>query len=152
MLSTRHGVRPLGAASNLLAYATAGWTPREGYTDVELTPTAVEAAAEGVRIYTTIIDDASEAPVRDATVMVLKPGVNAGEIDMNRLDDQAIAWGKTNAYGEVRLKHLVPVPGTYTVMVVAPGYEPLIGTNELRVDDKTPPSFDPWGRISLIPR
>ena len=31
--------------------AAAGWTPREGYTDVELTPTAVEAAAEGVRIY-----------------------------------------------------------------------------------------------------
>jgi S1-C subfamily serine protease len=145
-------VRPLGAASNLLAYATAGWTPREGYTDVELTPTAVEAAAEGVRIYTTIIDDASEAPVRDATVMVLKPGVTSAEIDMNRLDDQAIAWGKTNTFGEVRLKHLVPTPGTYTVMVVAPGYEPLIGTNELHVDEKTPLSFDPWGRISLIPR
>ena len=25
---------------------------------------------------------------------------------MNRLDDQAIAWGKTNAHGEVRLKQL----------------------------------------------
>jgi len=145
-------VRPLGTASNLLAYATAGWTPREGYTDVDLTPTAVEAAADGVRIYTTVIDDASEAPVRDATVMVLKPGVNTGAIDMNRLDDQAIAWGKTNAFGEVRLKHLVPVPGTYTVMVVAPGYEPLIGGNELRLDENTPPSFDPWDRIGLRSR
>ena len=55
--------------------------------------------------------------MRDALVMVLKPGVNASAIDMNRLDDQAIAWGKTNAHGEVRLKQLVPVPGTYTVMV-----------------------------------
>jgi len=145
-------VRPLGTASNLLAYAAAGWTPREGYTDVELTPSGVEAAADGVRIYTTVIDDASEAPVRDATVMVLKPGVSTGAIDMNRLDDQAIAWGKTNTLGEVRLKHLVPIPGTYTVMVVAPGYEPLIGENELHLDDKTPQSFDPWGRIGLRSR
>jgi len=144
-------VRPLQAASNLLAYATAGWTPREGYTDVELTPSAVEAAAEGVRIFTTVIDDANEQPVRDATVLVLKSGVRTSSIDMNRLDDQAIAWGKTNALGEVRLKQLVP-PGTYTVMVVAPGYEPLLGENELRLAPSTPPSFDPWGKIGLRSR
>jgi hypothetical protein len=144
-------VRPLQSASNLLAYAAAGWTPREGYTDVELNPSAVEAAAEGIRIFTTVIDDANEQPVRDATVMVLKPGVNTSSIDMNRLDDQTIAWGKTNAQGEVRLKQLVPT-GTYTVMVVAPGYEPLIGENELHLDDKTPPSFDPWGKIGLRSR
>jgi S1-C subfamily serine protease len=144
-------VRPLGAASDLLAIATAGWTPRQGHTDVELTPTAVEAAAEGSRIYTTVLDDATEAPVRDALVMVLRPGVNAGTIDMNRLDDQTIAWGKTNGAGEVRLKQLVP-PGTYTVMVIAPGYEPLIGENELHLDAKTPSSFDPWGKIGLRSR
>lgn len=145
-------VRPLGAASDLLAIAAAGWTPREHYTDVELTPTAVEAAAEGVRIYTTVLDDATETPIRDALVMVLKPGINTATIDMNRLDDQTIAWGKTNGNGEVRLKQLVPVPGNYTVMVIAPGYEPLIGENELHLDDKTPPSFDPWGKIGLRSR
>jgi S1-C subfamily serine protease len=145
-------VRPLQAASNLLAYAAAGWTPREGYTDVDLTPTAVEAAAEGIRIFTTVIDDANEQPVRDATVMVLKAGVKTSSIDMNRLDDQAIAWGKTNAQGEVRLKQLVPAPGTYTVMVLAPGYEPLIGENELHLDSNTPPSWDPWDRIGLRSR
>ena len=145
-------VRPIGAASNLLAYAAAGWTPREGYNDVELTPTAVEAASEGVRIYTTVVDDSNDAPIRDATVMVLKSGVNTSTIDMNRLDDQAIAWGKTNSLGEVRLKQLVPIPGTYTVMVIAPGYEPLIGESELHLDEKTPPSFDPWGKIGLRSR
>jgi hypothetical protein len=70
---------------------------------------------------------------------------------MNRLDDQTIAWGKTNGAGEVRLKQLVP-PGTYTVMVIAPGYEPLIGENELHLDAKTPASFDPWGKITLRSR
>jgi hypothetical protein len=87
-------------------------------------------------------------------VMVLKPGISPDTIDMNRLDDQAIAWGKTNMLGEVRLKQLVPVPGHYTVMVVAPGYDPLISNaeSELKLDDKTPPSFDPWGKIGLHSR
>ncbi len=145
-------VRPLGTASCLLDVASTGWTPREGHTDCDLAPTGVEAAAEGVRISTTVLDNANEAPVRDALVMVLKPGVSSSSIDMNRLDDQTIAWGKTNAQGEVRLKQPVPVPGTYTVMVVAPGYEPLIGENELHLDAKTPPSFDPWGKIWLRAR
>jgi len=46
----------------------------------------------------------------------------------------------------------VPVPGTYTVMVVARGYEALIGEGALRLDDKTPPAFDPWGEIRLRAR
>ncbi len=145
-------VRPLGTASDLLAIASAGWTPREGHTDVELTPTAVEAAAEGVRISTTVLDNANETPIRDALVLVLRPGVSSSAIDMNRLDDQAMAWGKTNAQGEVRLKQPVPVPGTYTVMVIAPGYEPLIGEGALHLDASTPASFDPWGKIWLRSR
>ena len=144
-------VRPLQTASDLLAIAAAGWTPLENHTEVSLTPSSVEAAAEGVRIYTTVTDDANEAPVRDALVMVLRSGVDTSTIDMNRLDDQAIAWGKTNAQGEVRLKQLVP-PGTYTVMVMAQGYEALIGDSELHLDANTPPSFDPWGKIGLRSR
>ena len=145
-------VRPLATASDLLAIAEAGWTPREGHTDVDLAPSAVEAAAEGVRISTTVVDNANEAPIRDALVMVLRSDVNAGTIDMNRLDDQTIAWGKTNGQGEVRLKQPVPIPGTYTVMVVASGYEPLIGESELHLSASTPPSFDPWGKIWLRAR
>lgn len=144
-------VRPLQTASQLLAYATAGWTPLEGHTDVSLTPTALEASTEGSRLYTKVVDDANESPIRDALVMVLRPGVNTSTIDLNRLDDQAIAWGRTNAQGEVRLKQLVP-PGTYTVMVSAPGYEALIGDSELQLDANTPPSFDPWGKIALHSR
>ncbi|HET9992503.1 MAG TPA: carboxypeptidase-like regulatory domain-containing protein, partial [Kofleriaceae bacterium] len=102
-------------------------------------------------IYTTVIDDATEMPIRDALVMVLRPGVSTSSIDLNRLDDQAIAWGRTNAQGEVRLKQLVP-PGTYTVMVMAQGYEALIGDSELHLDANTPPSFDPWGKIGLHSR
>ncbi|MCI0582386.1 MAG: trypsin-like peptidase domain-containing protein [Chloroflexi bacterium] len=145
-------IRPLPAASDLLAIAAAGWTPREGHTDVELQPTAVEAPAEGVRIATRVLDVANDAPIAYALVMVLKPGIDASSIDVNRLDDQVIAWGRSNAQGDVQLKQPVPAPGTYTVFVKATGYEPLIVTNVLRLDANTPPRYDPWGVIHLRAR
>jgi V8-like Glu-specific endopeptidase len=144
-------VRPLSAASAILAYAT-GWTPLDNHNDVDLAPTSVEAAAVGVRIWTTVVDHATDAPVRDALVIVLRPGVDANTIDMNRLDDQAIAWGRTNARGEVRLKQPVPVPGTYSAMVIAPGYEPELGVGRLDLKADTPANFDPWGEIRLRAR
>ena len=90
--------------------------------------------------------------MRDALVMVLKPNVNATAVDMNRLDDLVLSWGRTNSAGEVQLKQPVPVPGSYTVMVVARGYEPLIGENELHLDASSPQYFDPWGKIWLRSR
>ncbi|MBA2542869.1 MAG: trypsin-like peptidase domain-containing protein, partial [Deltaproteobacteria bacterium] len=143
-------VRPLATAADLLAIAAIGWTPREGHTDVEIQPSAVEATAEGIRIATHVLDHANESPVRDALVMVLKPGVLAGSIDINRLDDQVIAWGRSNTQGEVQMKQPVPF-GTYTVLVRASGYQPLIGENALVLDDKSPAAFDPWGGIRLRP-
>jgi S1-C subfamily serine protease len=144
-------VRPLAAASDLLAIATAGWTPREGHTEPELQPSAVEAPAEGVRIQSHVLDAASEAPVVGALVMVLKPGIPASSVDVNRLDDQVVAWGKSDAQGTVTLKQPVP-PGTYSVMVVAEGYEPLIGDGALHLAPDTHDPWDPWGQIWLRSR
>ncbi len=144
-------VRPLSTASDLLAYASAGWTPRENHTEVELQP-AVEAPAEGKRISTHIVDAANEAPVRDALVMVLRPGIGGSNVDMNRLDDQVISWGRSNAEGEVLLKQPVPAPGEYAVMVIAHGYELLIDQGAMKLTEKTPPNWDPWGKIRLQAR
>ena len=99
-----------------------------------------------------MIDAANKAPIQDALVMVFRPGVNADAVDVNRLDDQVLAWGRSNSLGEVKLRQPVPAPGTYTVMVVARGYEPLIGQGALRLDEKTPPAYDPWGGIKLMAR
>jgi S1-C subfamily serine protease len=145
-------VRPLSTASCLLAIATVGWTPREKHTECDLEPSAIEAPAEGVRISSKVLDAASEAPVRDALVMILRPGVKKADVDVNRLDDQVLSWGRSNAQGEVQLKQPVPVPGTYTVMIVAKGYEPLVGEGELHLDANTPPFFDPWGKVWLRSR
>ena len=145
-------IRPIASASDLLAIAAAGWVPRDGQTEVELQPSAIEAPSEGVQIHSRVLDVANEAPVRDALVMVLRPGVNAGTVDVNRLNDQVLAYGRSNAQGDVLLKQPVPVPGTYTLMVVARGYEPVVGESELILGPDTPAVFDPWGKILLRAR
>lgn len=145
-------VRPLSTASCLLTIAATGWTPREGHTECEFTPSAIEAPAEGIRISTHVVDVATQSPVVDALVMVLKPNVAPSAVDMNKLDDQVLSWGRTNSSGEVQLKQPVPSPGKYTVMVTAQGYEPLVGEGELILDQTTPPYFDPWGKIWLRSR
>jgi len=145
-------VRPIAAATDLLAIAAAGWTPREGHTDVDLQPSAIEAPAEGVQIQSRVLDVVNEAPIRDALVMVLRPGINASTVDVNRLDDQVLAYGRSNAQGEVLLKQPVPVPGAYTLVVIARGYEPVIDEGALSLEAGTPAVVDPWGKILLRAR
>ncbi|MBP9086820.1 MAG: trypsin-like peptidase domain-containing protein [Kofleriaceae bacterium] len=145
-------IRPLVSAGDLTQIAAAGWTPREGKTGVDLEPTAIEAPAEGVRLGTKITDFANGAPIKDALIMVLRRGVNASKIDINRLDDQVLSWGRSNSMGEVHLKQPVPVPGTYSVVVFAKGYQTLIGDNELRLEESSPMDFDPWGGVTLEAR
>jgi V8-like Glu-specific endopeptidase len=148
-IPTQGLVRPLSSASDLLAIAAAGWTPREGHTEVELTPGAIDAPVEGgIRLSTKILDAATEKPIAEALVEVLKPGVG---YDVNRRDDLVLAWGKSNSAGEVMLRQTVQ-PGTYTVMVTANGYEPLIGLGSLELKPDTPLSYDPWGTIWLRSR
>lgn len=142
-------VRPRDAANELTATAAAGWVPREGKTKVEFEPDAIEAPAEGVRLETHILDGANDKPIADATLMVLRPGVRTDAIDMNRLEEQVLSWGRSNSAGEVRLRQPVPVPGAYTVLVFAKGFTPLIGDQELRLTETTPPGYDPWGAVRL---
>lgn len=148
--STKIGlVRPIGAADPIFAIVRAGWTPREGRTSIDLEPTAIEAEAEGIRLQTRIVAAANLRPVPGALLMVMRPGVTASQLDVNRLDDLVISWGRSGTDGEVYLKQPVPAPGTYTVMVTAAGYSPLIGDGALRLGADAPPYFDPWGMVKL---
>lgn len=142
-------VRPFSAASSLLGIVRAGWVPAEGQTSVAIEPTLLEAETEGARLSTRIADSANDQPIGGALVLVLRPGVRSSQIDINRLDDMVLAWGRSDAGGEVSLKQPVPFPGVYTVMVVVEGYVPLIGDNALQLGSDTPPFFEPWKELRL---
>ncbi|MEZ4365009.1 MAG: serine protease [Kofleriaceae bacterium] len=142
-------VRPLAAAARLLAWAQASWVPCAGCSDASFEPTDVEAAAEGVHISTNILNAGNDAPIEGASLMVLRPGVVASEVDLNRLGEAVIASGRSGADGQVHLRQMVPVPGTYGVIVIAPGFRPLVGDSALVLAADTPPFFDPWGQIRI---
>jgi S1-C subfamily serine protease len=142
-------VRPIAAAGNLLAIARTGWTPRTGYTSVDLAPTSIEPEPEGVSISTRVVDQANDEPVPGALVMVLREGVDGRSVDVNRLDDVVIAWGRADADGGVYLRQPVPAPGHYTVLVHADGYTPLVAEDGLVLPPDTPSAVVPWGTLRL---
>lgn len=144
-------IRPWAALGDVLAIARTGWTPREGMTSIELEPTAVEVSPEGVMISTKIVDALNLKPVDGALLYVMRPDVGSSDVDMNRLDDQVLAWGRSNSEGEVHLRQPVPQPGQYTVVVVRRGYDILSSDGALQLDEETAPFFDPWGLVKITP-
>ncbi len=142
-------VRPVTAAGALISIAHTGWAPRTGYTSVDLAPTSIEPEAEGVTISTRVVDQANDQPVAGALVMVLRAGIDGHAVDVNRLDDVVIAWGRADADGGVYLRQPVPAPGRYTVLVNADGYTPLVADDALVLDADAPSSVVPWGTLRL---
>ena len=142
-------VRPAAAAGALVAIARTGWTPRTGYTSVDLAPTSIEPEAEGVTISTRVVDQANDQAVPGALVMVLRAGVDGHSVDVNRLDDVVISWGRADADGRVYLRQPVPAPGRYTVLVNADGYTPLVAEGALDLPADAPSSVVPWGTLRL---
>lgn len=102
-----------------------------------------------VTVSSKVVDAHNGAAIRGAFVVVLKAGIKARDLDADRLDEQALTFGQTNNYGQFTLNHPVPRGASYTVAVVADGYQPLIEDDVLVVDGSTPSSFDPWGSIRL---
>lgn len=156
--ATRRAMPPLAHNASMkiaiaLLAAACGATAKPA---APIANTAQEAPrpAKTLAIWTTVVDSATDEPIPDALVVVLRPGVDVEHLDPKQLEKQAVSRGRSNGKGTVHLAQRIPVPGTYSVVVVAAGYEPLVGKDELRLDKvflpkDAPDPFDPWGKISL---
>lgn len=143
-------IRPIEHARDLLAVARAGWTPSAPDAG-DPTPAPPPPAPDGVRIRTTVVDAANRRPVAGAFLIVFAPGISSADIDINALERQAIAWGKSDAAGHVTLNRLVPRGQRYTVAVIAKGFKPLVSDAALAVSNDAPAELDPW-RVVRIER
>jgi S1-C subfamily serine protease len=134
-------IRPVDRAEELLAEAHAGG------------PGAAEAKsiAPGVIISSRVIDGSSKRPVEGALVIVFRPGIAAQDIAREKLEEQALTWGRTDANGEFRLDKPLARGQKYTVAVMARGFLPLTETDVLRIDPEAPSAFRAWGHIALEP-
>lgn len=133
-------IRPLSRARTLLsqAGATSG-------------PSAEVADQPGVIVRSRVIDATNRRGVADATVLVLRSGVSAGQIRREKLEQQALSWGRTDPNGEFHLQIPLARGNTHTVIVVAPGYLPRSATDALQIAANSPAELVPWKHISLHP-
>jgi len=135
-------IRPVEHARDLLAAAQKGWAPKDG-------AAPPEKADPGVTVRGKVVDAGNGKPVFGASVIVFKPGLKAGAIDVTKLEEQALAWGQTNAAGEFSVGQPVPRSKTYSVAVIARGYQPRAIDAALVVPANAPQVFEPWGDIRL---
>jgi trypsin-like peptidase len=131
-------VRSIGTAAELLDVAVLGWKASErSDTAIELSEPK-DTGSAGVRVSTHVLDAQRRTPIADARVIALQRGIVAASLDANVLDGQTLTWGLSNAEGAVELATKVP-PGSYTVVALAPGYEPFVGDGVLVVADPDAP-------------
>jgi S1-C subfamily serine protease len=145
-------IRPVELARDMIGIAQAGWTPKEG--DNAVAPVGpVEpvqpAQAAGVTISSKVVDADNGEAVRGAFVVVFKAGIRVADVDRAKLDEQALTWGQTNNRGEFTLNQPVPRGSAYAVAVLAKGYQPLAVDDILRLSEKEPDRYDPWGIIRI---
>ncbi len=145
-------VRPIDRAGPLLAVARKGWTPGEGESMVpsgEPTAGLEPGVQPDVLIGSKVLDAANDKPIAGAVVVVFKPGISSGQIDLDDLEDQSLTWAVTNESGEFTMPERVARGHKYTVAVMAKGYRALTADEILVLGADSPDMFDPWGDIRL---
>ena len=104
----------------------------------------VRAGAEArVRVTSTIVAEDTGRPLESATFTVLR-----GPAKTSELGTSALAWGRSDHLGRFVCNRPLP-PGTYQIVVMAPGFVPLVLDAAFTVDGSSPPLYEPWPAIAL---
>ena len=113
--------------------------------------TAAAPQTAGVIVSSRVVDASDGHPIEGAIVIVFKPGISADDVDLEKLDSQALVWTQSDAAGAFRMPTAIPKGAKYTVAVAAPGYLPLIETGVLAIGEGASSEIDPWKQVSLVP-
>ncbi len=153
-------VRPIELARDLINLAKSGWTPGPnggsvgggggggGFGGTKDGPQTQEVR-NGVTIIGKIAAVDNNGPIRDALVIILKPGVKVAEINKDNIGQKFITKATTNSQGQFQMEGQVPRDKKFAVIVIAEGYEPLFENDVLSTEGNVPDRFDPWGSITL---
>jgi hypothetical protein len=159
LLSSTSGLWPNGSSGDCapISVTNPDGFPEGSYTLVFFAgPTLRQVAAEtvttgqqqqpssGVVLSGRILDTTTGNGIAAAAIFALKPGMDPYVWATNATEDGVAAWGETNAQGSYTMGAAL-TPGTaYPLVVVAEGYQPLIGT-------LTPGTGTSAGDIGLAP-
>ena len=85
-----------------------------------------------------MVDADSDRPVRDGLVIVLKPNAEMREFLRTRDRDLIFSSAETGHDGSFTFKDQLPKGYSYSLVAVAPGYEPVTVEGALRVGETAP--------------
>jgi S1-C subfamily serine protease len=151
-------IRPVEHARDLINLAKSGWEPGQqaegsggdgGFGTPQQKQPPPPPQVEGVVVQSQVKRADNGQPISGATFVVLRPGVRVQDIQEDKLEQQVLTFGRTNAQGRFQTEKAVPKGQKYSVIVVADGFEPLHQDGVLRVDGSAQSPFDPWGEIRL---
>lgn len=91
----------------------------------EPTPEAppVNPNAEGVTLQGKIVDADTQKGIANAALLVLKPGTSLDDVTQDNLDSVTVAAGLTDSDGFYISAPPIPAGETYTIIVLATGYQ-----------------------------
>lgn len=155
LTTTKHGetivasgrvglIRPLDYAMDLIEQARRGG-PGASAKDAPST-------THGVAITSRVVSANDGRAIAGALVIVFKEGITVEQLEGGALEEQVLAWARTDASGDFRLSEMIPRGKRFTVAVIAEGFLPLAETGVLDVAQDAPAELDPWQQITLQPK
>lgn len=101
-------------------------------------PPPVDPDGVGVTLQGQIVDADTEKGIPNAAILILRPGTSLDDVTQNNLDSLTIAAGLTDTDGFYITAPPIPAGETYTVVVVANGYQARGFEDALELTDDSP--------------
>jgi hypothetical protein len=106
-------------------------------------PAAPPAQAGATFVQGAVTDVNTGRPIEGAQLFVLQPGITASQAarDDTISDDEVLTYGVSDRRGVYRTRQSVPAGQTYSVIVIARGYRPIVADGGMEVPAGAPNPF-----------
>jgi hypothetical protein len=101
-------------------------------------PPPVNPGGEGVTLQGQIVDADTEEGIANAAILILKPGTTLDDISQDNLQSLTVAAALTDGEGFYITAPPIPAGDTYTVVVLANGYQARGFEDGLEISDDSP--------------
>ncbi|HET9495173.1 MAG TPA: trypsin-like peptidase domain-containing protein [Chloroflexia bacterium] len=118
------------------AVQRAGFTIGDGSPNP--TPQPPDPVDTGVTLKGQIVDVDTERGIENAVILILKPGVTVEDLTEDNLEENTAAFGITDSEGFYITAPPLERDQTYTVVVVADGYEARVFEDALTISEDDP--------------
>ena len=128
-------VRSIDLARPLLAPVIGSRTPAPR-------PPRVDPGGGSTRVSGTVLDASTRRPIRGASVLIIKPGIQVNKVRSKNLKTHVYTLGSSNSSGVFRARRALKRGATYGVVVTAKGYHVLRANKGIKLGTRASSELD----------